>query len=94
MKRKGLGETWLVWTEEDRRGSDSMYTRKNSINVYCLSIHLLGIIRMEREDVERAGVEGLMGGNELPVLSLKWSLKRGNYEAEELWKQGRSTVDS
>jgi len=37
-------------------------TRENSMEIHGLSIHLLGIIRMEREGVEKAGVEELMSG--------------------------------
>ena len=32
------------------------------MEIHGLSIHLLGIIRMEREGVEKAGVEELMSG--------------------------------
>jgi hypothetical protein len=45
-----------------RRGFATANTRKNSIEVHGLSIHLLGIIRMESEDVEKLRVEGLMSG--------------------------------
>jgi hypothetical protein len=37
-------------------------TGKNSIEIHGMSIHLLGIIRMEPEGVEKLGVEGLMSG--------------------------------
>src|SRR6266850_5219295 len=33
---------------------------KNIIKIYQLSIHLLGIIRMKRESIEKAGVAGSM----------------------------------
>ncbi len=65
MKRKGLREEQRLWEERNcsrlrinGRGSDSVYTTKNSTKVYGVSIHLLGIIRMEREGVGKAEVRG------------------------------------
>jgi hypothetical protein len=41
---------------EAGRGCVAANTGKNSTKVYGMSIHLLGIIRMEREVIEKAGV--------------------------------------
>ena len=48
-------ETALVCWEVGRE-SDSLNTLKNSTKIYCMSSHFLGIIRMERESVERLGL--------------------------------------
>lgn len=72
LKRKGLGERKPLWSEKNRRGSDSIYTRKNSIEIHGVLIHFLGIIGMEREGIEkdlglrdwRAEFKGIRGGQE------------------------------
>jgi hypothetical protein len=60
---RGQGVEVRVGKEsKDRRAWGLANTRKNSIEVHGLSIHLLGIIRTGREGVEKPGVEGLMCG--------------------------------
>jgi len=49
------GAVTIVGSLTRPQGWNSIYTRKNSIEVRQLSIYLLGIIRMGREGVEKKG---------------------------------------
>jgi hypothetical protein len=44
------------------RELDSINTGKNSTEVFLMSMYFVGIIRMEREGIEKAGVGRLMSG--------------------------------
>jgi hypothetical protein len=48
--RPRIGKSW--------REFNSLYTGENSTEVHGMLIHLLGIIRMEREGVEKLGIGG------------------------------------
>jgi hypothetical protein len=52
-------------------------TGKNSIEIHGMSIHLLGIIRTERQGIEKVGVEGLLSG--VPGMGIRGG-RAGNLE--------------
>jgi hypothetical protein len=49
-------------TSASGREFDSINTGKDSTELFYMSMYFLGIIRMEREGIEKAGVGRLMSG--------------------------------
>ena len=59
--------------------------KKEYHKILCVSIYLFDIIRMEREDIEKAGVRGLMSGVQ--------GMEIGSGRAGILEKEGYGTIN-